>query len=76
MKNQKITIYEIKKRVINAPFFFSRKSMKFFHQTLKDFKVYKIDKYTFLLCAPMRDSVGNVMGETSRTFDIRTNKFI
>jgi hypothetical protein len=37
-----MTIYEIKKRTQeNEPYFFSRAAMKFFGQTLKDFKVQK-----------------------------------
>lgn len=37
-----MTIYEIKKLTrATAPYFFSRSTMKFFRQTLKDFKVKK-----------------------------------
>lgn len=37
-----MTIYEIKRRTAEtSPYFFSRNTMKFFEQTLKNFKVYK-----------------------------------
>jgi len=70
-----MTIYNIKKRVQNAPYFFSRKSMKFFNQTLKDFRVYKVNDITFEISAPMKDYTGKVMGTTKRTFNSLTNCF-
>jgi len=71
-----MTIYDIKRDVTNAPYFFSRKTMSFFNQTLKDFKVYKIDKNTFKLIAPMKDYKGVNMGFTERIYDSITRKFI
>jgi hypothetical protein len=48
-----MTIYEIKRRTAETePYFFSRSAMRFFHQTLKDFKVYKIDERYYLIEAP------------------------
>ena len=47
-----MTIYEIKERTRQtAPYFFSRNTMKFFGQTLKDFKVYKQKDGQFLIVA-------------------------
>ena len=71
-----MTIYEIKNRVENAPYFFSRGAMKFFNQTLKDFKVYKLENGNFRLFAPMKNNQGKVMGLTERIFNPETNKFI
>jgi hypothetical protein len=71
-----MTIYEIKNRVINAPYFFNTKSMKFFNQTLKSFKVNKLNDGNFILFAPMKNHSGKNMGETVRTFNPTTNKFI
>lgn len=73
---KRLTIYDIKYRVENAPYFFDRKTMKFFNQTLKDFRVYKLDNNTYKITAPMKDSRGKIMGETKRTFCALTNKFI
>lgn len=72
---KRLTIYDIKYRVENAPYFFSRKTMKFFNQTLKDFKVYKLDENTYKISAPMKDYNGKIMGQTERTFNALTNKF-
>jgi hypothetical protein len=71
-----MTIYEIKQRVSNAPYFFSRQSMKFFNQTLKDFKVRKLENGNFYLFAPMYDNRGQFVGTTEREFNPITNKFI
>ena len=71
-----MTIYEIKGRVTNAPYFFARSSMKFFNQTLKDFKVSKIGDNLYKLTAPMRDFEGRNMGVTVRIFNAITNEFV
>ena len=65
-----MTIYEIKKQVTNAPFFFTTKSMKFFGQTLKSFKVRKLQNGNFYIFAPHKH------GFTEREFNPITNKFI
>lgn len=63
-----MTIYEIKERTKEtAPYFFSRGSMKFFKQTMKDFKVYKQANGKFLIVA---NSWG---GTTKRIFNPETN---
>ena len=71
-----MTIYTIKQNVQNAPYFFTRKSMKFFNQTLKDFKVYKLDNGNYYLTAPTFDNRGNQMGFTEREFTPITNIFV
>ena len=46
-------IYEIKRLTSKTePYFFSRKTMKFFGQTLKDFKVKKQSDGRYLIKAP------------------------
>ena len=69
-----MTINEIKKRTQKtAPHFFSRDTMRFFNQKLKDFKVKKLNDTEFLIYA---DSYwnGNFMGVTIRVFDTTTNE--
>ncbi len=64
-----MTIYEIKRRSqAKKPYYFSKDTMKFFGQTLKDFKVYKLknDMYQF-----RAKSWGN--HETIAYFDSITN---
>ena len=69
-----MTIHEIKKRTQKtAPHFFSRYTMKFFNQTLKDFKVKKLNDNEFLIFAPSYWD-GQLMGNTMRVFDTRTNE--
>jgi hypothetical protein len=71
-----MTIYTIKQNVQNSPYFFTRKSMKFFNQTLKDFKVYKLENGNYYLTAPTFDNRGNQMGFTEREFNPITNIFV
>ena len=69
-----MTIYEIKRRTEEtAPYFFARGTMKFFEQTLKDYRVYKVDSKNYLITAPMRMR-GEVIGHTRRLFNTDTNK--
>ena len=66
---RKPTIYEIKRLTKEkAPYFFSKDTMKFFNQTLKDFKVesmkdvrYRLSAYSF------------AENETIRFFNPKTN---
>jgi hypothetical protein len=72
-----MTIYEIKKELEknkNNHYFFSRKTMKFFGQTMKSFKVCPLKDGRFLITAPMKDKLnGNkYMGETKRIFNPKT----
>lgn len=69
-----MTIYEIKRRTEEtAPEFFTRQTLKFFGQTLKDFRVYKMDGKNYLITAPMRMR-GEIIGHTRRLFNTDTNK--
>jgi len=69
-----MTIYEIKRRTEEtAPEFFTRQTLKFFGQTLKDFRVYKVDSKNYLITSPMRMR-GKVIGHTRRLFNTDTNK--
>ena len=70
-----MTIYEIKRlTAITAPYFFTRNTLKFFGQTLKDFRVYKQTNGTYLITAPMFDRSGRNVGTTERIFNPLTNK--
>jgi len=66
---RKPTIYEIKRLAKEkAPYFFSKDTMKFFNQTLKDFKVESVKDGRFKISA---DSFGE--NETIRFFNPITN---
>jgi hypothetical protein len=68
-----MTIYEIKRRTAETePYFFSRASMRFFHQTLKDFKVYKINERFYLFEAPFGPREKR-LGKTQYIFDSETD---
>ncbi len=71
-----MTIYEIKERTQDtAPYFFTRKTLKFFGQTLKSFSVLnQVDGRT-RISAPMIDRFNDrVMGETVRYFNPENNE--
>lgn len=69
-----MTIYEIKEKTEEKqPFFFSRSTMKFFHQTLKDFRVKKQADGRYMITAPRRDNAGKLRGETVRFYNPLTN---
>ena len=69
-----MTIYEIKERTKEtAPNFFSRKTMKFFGQTMKDFKVEKQPDGKYRISASSGDNwKGHYL--TIRYFNPETNK--
>ena len=70
LRIQKMTIYEIKEKTkVTAPNFFCRDTMKFFDQTLKDFKVKKQSDGRFKISAPSGKF------ETIRFFNPENNKF-
>jgi len=77
-----MTIYEIKTRLEEtAPKYFSRETMKFFGQTMKDFRVYKQKDGKFLLTAPIRQrtrfsgsEIWATIGQTRRIFNPETNR--
>ena len=69
-----MTIYEIKKRTAEtSPYFFSRGTLKFFGQRMKDFRVTKHDGGKYLISAPSYWD-GKLMGYTRRVFNPTTNK--
>ena len=69
-----MTIYEIKQKTAETnPHFFTRKTLKYFHQTLRDFRVYKRSDGKFLITAPMRDYSYKVVGMTEKLFNPITN---
>lgn len=70
-----MSIYEIKNRTLEtSPFYFTRKTLKFFGQKMKDFSVRK-DGERYKVSAPMRDrNTGKVMGTSVRFFNPVNNK--
>ncbi len=73
-----MTIYDIKRLTAKTnPYFFSRDTMKFFNQTLKDYRVYKHEQNNvkgFFIVASMKDHSGKNMGFTRRFFNPETNE--
>ena len=80
-----MTIQEIKQRTKKtAPHYFSEGTLNFFNQTLKDFKVKKLNDTEFLIYAPSysygnAESIteiinGRFMGYSMRIFDNITNE--
>ena len=77
-----MTIYEIKTRLEEtAPKYFSRETMKFFGQTMKDFRVYKQEDGKFLISAPIRQrtrfsgsEIWATIGQTRKIFNPETNR--
>ena len=64
-----MTIYEIKElSAKKAPYFFSRDTMRFFHQTLRSFRVEAVADCIYKISAPMRDYRKQIMGITERWF--------
>jgi hypothetical protein len=69
-----MTISEIKNRTLEtSPHFFTRKTLKFFGQTMRSFKVYKQTDGRYLITAPMIDRDGIKVGNTQRFFNPLTN---
>ncbi len=71
-----MSVYQIKRLTKEtSPFFFSRGSLRFFGQTLKDFRVYKQKNGKYLLTAPMFCGPGgHRCGTTERLFNPATNE--
>ena len=62
------TIYEIKRATeTSAPFFFARKTLEFFGQTMKSFSVWQ-EKGRVFIAAKIFDRDGQDMGWTRREF--------
>ena len=69
-----MTIYEIKDQTKEtAPYFFNRETLKFFGQTMKSFKVSKLNDKEYLITAPSYWN-GELMGKTQRVFNTETKK--
>ena len=70
-----MTIYDIKYATQETePYYFTRKTMKFFNQTLKDFKVYKEKDGRYFITAPMKNNSGKVVGYSERYYNPKNNK--
>lgn len=71
---KRLTIYDIKYlSAETSPYFFSRKALKFFKQTMKMFKVYKQDDERYEIIAPMYcDKIK--CGYTERYVNPKTNE--
>ena len=70
-----MTIYQIKERTLKtSPYFFTRDTLRFFHQTMRMFSVRKQADGRYRITAPMRDSNGRHMGETVRYFNPANNE--
>ena len=69
-----MTIYEIKERTKKtSPYFFNKDTMKFFGQTMKDFKVYKQKDGRFKIVAPSGSDWSNDL-QTIRYFNPTNNE--
>jgi len=70
-KENRLTIYDVKRLVVNAPYFFVRKTMSFFRQTLRDYHVNKtVNQEVYYIWA---ESWGNCV--TERYFNVIDHKF-
>jgi hypothetical protein len=69
------TIYDIKRLTADAsPEFFTRKTLNFFHQTMRGFSVVRQPDGRVRIAQPMRDRSGRVVGQTVRYFNPENNK--
>ena len=70
-----MNIYDIKRLTAEtSPYFFSRKTLKFFGQTMKSFKVEKQSDGRYRISANRYDYDGTYMGETIKYFNPTNNK--
>jgi hypothetical protein len=68
-----MTIYDIKHRTQKKqPYFFSRDTLRFFGQTMNDFKIKKQSDGKYLISAPARHD-GRITHYTKRFFNPETN---
>jgi len=74
--NSTPTIYDIKYNTIEkSPYFFSRDTLKFFHQAMNSFKVKKSPSGRIFIYAKMMDHTGKNVGYTFREYrdnDLKT----
>jgi hypothetical protein len=74
-----MTIHDIKRiheSKDKETYFFSPKTMRFFHQTLKSFSIRKLEGNLYFLSAPMKDHSGKRMGTTERYFYPETGELL
>jgi len=70
---KRLTIHDIKYRVQDtSPYFFSRDTLRFFGQRMKDFRVYKQADGRYMIRA--LHGPGKPRGETIRFFNPTTNE--
>ena len=71
---KKLTIYNIKRLTAEtSPFFFDRKTLKFFGQRMNSFKIYKQADCRYLVTAPIIINFKQI-GTTERYFNPITNE--
>jgi hypothetical protein len=70
-----MTIYEIKERTQKtAPYYFDKKTLQFFGQTMRSFKVSKQEDGRYKISAPMKSYWDTPIGESVRFFNPLTNE--
>lgn len=70
-----MTIYEIKRLTAETePYYFDRKTMQFFGQTMKSFKVEKCEDGRYKISAPMKSYWDTPIGTSVRFFNPENNK--
>lgn len=68
-------IYEIKRRTQEtSPYFFSKETLKFFGQTMKDFRVAKLNDGRFYISAKCKAFDGTMTDKTERIFNPVSNE--
>ena len=73
-KPPKITASFIKDVVTNAPHFFDRKTLKFFGQTMRDFKVSFVEENIYFLSAPIKMDNKFSGKYSERYFNLKTKR--
>ena len=69
-----MTIYQIKELTQEtAPYYFDKKTLDFFGQTMRSFKVSKQEDGRYKISAPMKSYWGTPMGESVRYFNPANN---
>ena len=77
MKKKSLTIYDIKylhESNTKPALYFSRSTMKFFHQTLKMFHVKKLNVNNYYIYANMYNNEGKKVGISERVFNTINNE--
>jgi len=75
MKKERLTIYDIARLTEStSPHFFTRKTLKFFHQTMGKFSMKKQKDGRIYISQPMTDHNGRKVGLTERYFNPVTNE--